>query len=125
MRRTLAVLAGMILMFGLSWAVELADFQPHMKKAGRGVKALKRQLKAQDEAGAAQSAKAVATHFETMRLLPSSDGVPSRVENEPDNAFSSQGVSRGRSSGHPSSPRDFRSEPLGDHHGPRRLRIVL
>ena len=64
MRRIFAVLAGMILMFGLTWAVELADFQPHMKKAGRGVKALKKQLKEQDGAGAAKSAKAVATHFD-------------------------------------------------------------
>ena len=75
MRRIYAVLVGMILMFGLSWAVELADFQPHMKKAGRGVKALKRQLKVQDGAGAAKSAKAVATHFETMQKLWAADSI--------------------------------------------------
>jgi hypothetical protein len=75
MKRIFAVLAGMILMFGLTWAVELADFQPHMKKAGRGVKALKRQVKAQDGAGAAKSAKAVATHFETMHKLWAADNI--------------------------------------------------
>lgn len=75
MRRIFAVLGGMILMFGLSWAVELVDFQPHMKKAGRGVKALKRQVKAQDGAGAAKSAKAVATHFETMHKLWAADNI--------------------------------------------------
>ncbi len=75
MRRIFAILAGMMLMFGLTWAVELADFQPHMKKAGRGVKALKRQVKAQDGAGAAKSAKAVATHFETMHKLWAADNI--------------------------------------------------
>ena len=75
MRRIFAVLAGMILMFGLTWAVELADFQPHMKKAGLGVKALKKQIKAQDGAGAAKSAKAVATHFETMYKLWAADDI--------------------------------------------------
>ena len=75
MRRILAVLSGMILMFGLTWAVELTDFQPHMKKAGRNVKALKKQLKAQDSAGAAKSAKAVATHFEAMHKLWAADNI--------------------------------------------------
>ena len=75
MRRIFAILAGMILMFGLTWAVELADFQPHMKKAGQGVKAIKKQLKAQDGAGAAKSAEAVATHFETMYKLWAADNV--------------------------------------------------
>ncbi len=75
MRRIFAILAGMMLMFGLTWAVELADFQPHMKKAGSGVKAIKKQLKAQDGAGAAKSAKAVATHFETMHKLWAADNI--------------------------------------------------
>ena len=75
MRRIFAVLAGMILMFGLSWAVELADFQPHMQKAGRAVKALKAELKAEDSAGAAKSAKAVATHFEEMGKLWAADEI--------------------------------------------------
>ena len=75
MRRIFAILAGMILMFGLTWAVELADFQPHMKKAGQGVKAIKKQLKAQDGAGAAKSAKAVATHFDTMHELWAADSI--------------------------------------------------
>ena len=55
--------------------MELADFQPHMKKAGRAVKAIKKQLKTQDGAGAAKSAKAVATHFETMQKLRAADSI--------------------------------------------------
>ena len=55
--------------------MELADFQPHMKKAGRAVKAIKKQLKTQDGAGAAKSAKVVATHFEVMRKLWAADSV--------------------------------------------------
>jgi len=75
MKRILAVLLGLGLTLGLAWAVELSDFQPHMKKAAKSVKALKKQLAAEDAEGAAASAKNIAMHYGHMTKMWEADHV--------------------------------------------------
>ncbi len=75
MKRVLAVFLGLGLTLGLAWAVELAEFQPHMKKAAKSVKALKKQLAAKDAEGAEASAKNVAMHYGHMSKIWAADNV--------------------------------------------------